>query len=156
MSFGFSVGYFIAVGELCWNIYTRVYKVSRDAPEELRALIQELDNLSNTVNLLNEELGDQEECIRRTGERRLEYTCKVMGQAKETLEKMDRLADKYAQLDPGVNPQVSKRSLRIQWNRVKYAFEVSSINELRAKVGTLAHRMISSLTFSSSCPTIYT
>ncbi|KAF5261913.1 hypothetical protein FOXYS1_7378 [Fusarium oxysporum] len=138
MSFGFGVGDFIAVGELCWKIYTRVYKVSRDAPEELRALIQELGNLSNTVNLLNEEVRDREEWIRRAGERRLEYTCKVMGQAKETLQKMDRLADKYAELDPGVNSQGSKRSLRIQWNRMKYALEVSSINELRAKVGILA------------------
>ncbi|KAF5544732.1 oxidoreductase like [Fusarium mexicanum] len=134
MSFGFGVGDFIAVGELCWKIYTRVYKVSRDAPEELRALIQELGNLSNTVNLLNEEVRDQEEWIKQAGERRLEYTCKVMSQAKETLQKMDRLADKYAELDPGVNSQGSKRSLRIQWNRIKYAFEVSSINELRAKV----------------------
>ncbi|KAF4959544.1 hypothetical protein FGADI_1611 [Fusarium gaditjirri] len=137
MSFGFGVGDFIAVGELCWKIYSRVYKVSRDAPEELRALIQELGNLSNTVNLLNEEMRDREEWIKRAGERRLEYTCKVMGQAKETLEKMDRLADKYADLDPGVNSQGSKRSLRIQWNRIKYALEVSSINELRAKVWIL-------------------
>ncbi|KAF4426535.1 hypothetical protein FACUT_9845 [Fusarium acutatum] len=133
MSFGFGVGDFIAVGELCWKIYSRVYKVSRDASEELRALIQELGSLSNTVNLLNEEVRDREEWIKYAGERRLEYTCKVMGQAKETLEKMDRLADKYAELDPGVNSQGSKRSLRIQWNRIKFAFEVSSINELRAK-----------------------
>ncbi|KAJ0140475.1 hypothetical protein HZ326_16645 [Fusarium oxysporum f. sp. albedinis] len=133
MSFGFGVGDFIAVGELCWKIYTRVYKVSRDAPEELRALIQELGNFSNTVNLLNEEVRDKEEWIKRAGERRLEYTCKIMGQAKETLEKMDRLADKYAELDPGANSRGSRRSFRIQWNRVKYAFEVSSINELRAK-----------------------
>ncbi|KAJ4040630.1 hypothetical protein NW756_011013 [Fusarium oxysporum] len=133
MSFGFVVGDFIAVGELCWKIYTRVYKVSRDAPEELRALIQELGNLSNTVNLLNEEVRDKEEWIKKAGKRRLEYTCKVMRQAKETLEKMDRLADKYAELDPGANSQGSKRSLRIQWNRIKYALEVSSINELRAK-----------------------
>ncbi|KAH7209891.1 hypothetical protein DER44DRAFT_809546 [Fusarium oxysporum] len=133
MSFGFGVGDFIAVGELCWKIYTRVYKVSRDAPEELRALIQELGNLSNIVNLLNEEVRDKEEWIKRAGVRRLEYTCKVMSQARETLEKMDRLADKYAELDPGANSRGSRRSFRIQWNRVKYAFEVSSINELRAK-----------------------
>jgi hypothetical protein len=112
--------------------------VSRDAPEELRALIQELGNFSNTVNLLNEEVRDKEEWIKRAGERRLEYTCKIMGQAKETLEKMDRLADKYAELDPGANSRGSRRSFRIQWNRVKYAFEVSSINELRAKVWILA------------------
>ncbi|KAG4291318.1 hypothetical protein FPRO06_03204 [Fusarium proliferatum] len=134
MSFGFGVGDFIAVGELSWKIYTRVYKVSRDAPEELRALIQELGNLSNTVNLLNEELRDQEEWLKRAGERRLEYTCKVMSQAKETLQKMDRLADKYAELGTGGGLEGSRRSLRIHWNRVKYALEVSSINELRAKI----------------------
>ncbi|KAF5653490.1 hypothetical protein F25303_2197 [Fusarium sp. NRRL 25303] len=147
MSFGFGIGDFIAVGELCWKIYTRLYKVSRDAPEELRALTQELGNLSNTVNLLNEEVRDQEEWIKRAGERRLEYTCKVMGQAKETLQKMDRLADKYAELGTGDGLEGSRRSFRIQWNRVKYAFEVSSINELRAKVGTLAHRMVSSINY---------
>lgn len=134
MSFGFGVGDFIAVGELCWKIYTRVYKVSRDAPEELRALIQELGNLSNTVNLLNEELRDQEVWIERAGERRLENTCKVMSQAKETLQKMDRLADKYVELATGDGLEGSRRSFRIHWNRVKYALEVSIINELRAKV----------------------
>ncbi|KAG9506302.1 hypothetical protein J7337_003285 [Fusarium musae] len=133
MSFGFGVGDFIAVGELCWKIYTRVYKVSRDAPEELRALIQELGNLSNTVNLLNEEVRDREEWMKRAGERRLEYTCKVMGQVKATLQKMDRLADKYAELGKGDGLEGSRRPFRIQWNRVKFAFEVSSINELRAK-----------------------
>ncbi|SCO84157.1 uncharacterized protein FRV6_08284 [Fusarium oxysporum] len=133
MSFGFGVGDFIAVGELCWKIYSRVYKVSRDAPEELRALIQELGNLSNTVNLLNEEVRDREDWIKRAGERRLEYTCKVMSQARETLEKMDRLANKYAELGTGDSSEGSKRSLRIKWNRIKYALEVSSINELRSK-----------------------
>ncbi|KAK7594722.1 hypothetical protein V3481_005723 [Fusarium oxysporum f. sp. vasinfectum] len=133
MSFGFGVGDFIAVGELCWKIYSRVYKVSRDAPEELRALIQELGNLSNTVNLLNEEVRDREEWIKRAGERRLEYTCKVMSQARETLEKMDRLANKYAELGTGDSSEGSKRSLHIKWNRIKYALEVSSINELRSK-----------------------
>ncbi|KAH7207543.1 hypothetical protein BKA60DRAFT_624307 [Fusarium oxysporum] len=133
MSFGFGVGDFIAVGELCWKIYTRVYKVSRDAPEELRALIQELGNLSNTMTLLNEEFRDTEEWVKRAGERRLEYTCKVMRQAKETLQKMDRLANKYAELGMGDSSEGSRRSFRIQWNRIKYALEVSSINELRSK-----------------------
>ncbi|KAF5632436.1 uncharacterized protein FTJAE_7546 [Fusarium tjaetaba] len=142
MSFGFGVGDFIAVGELCWKIYTRVYKVSRDAPEELRALIQELGNLSNTVNLLNEEVRDQEEWIKRAGERRLEYTCKVMGQVKATVQKMDRLADKYAELGKGDALEGSRRPFRIQWNRVKFAFEVSSINELRAKLDELRNLMI--------------
>ncbi|KAF5603515.1 hypothetical protein FPCIR_1256 [Fusarium pseudocircinatum] len=142
MSFGFGVGDFIAVGELCWKIYTRVYTVSRDAPEELRALIQELGNLSNTVNLLNEEVQDQEEWIKRAGERRLEYTCKVMGQVKATLQKMDRLADKYAELGKGHGLEGSRRPFRIQWNRVKFAFEVSSINELRAKLDELRRLMI--------------
>ncbi|KAF5590854.1 hypothetical protein FPANT_5885 [Fusarium pseudoanthophilum] len=142
MSFGFGVGDFIAVGELCWKIYTRVYKVSRDAPEELRALIQELGNLSNTVNLLNEEVQDQEEWMKRAGERRLEYTCKVMGQVKATLQKMDQLADKYAELGKGGGLEGSRRPFRIQWNRVKFAFEVSSINELRAKLDELRNLMI--------------
>ncbi|RBA10535.1 hypothetical protein FPRO05_05124 [Fusarium proliferatum] len=136
MSFGFGVGDFIAVGELCWKIYSRVYRVARYAPEELRALIQELGNLSNTLNLLNEEVRDREEWIKRAGERRLEYTCKVMGQAKETLQKMDRLADKYAELGSSDGSDGSRRSFRIQWNRVKYAFELHNINELRARFMT--------------------
>ncbi|KAF5990086.1 hypothetical protein FBULB1_282 [Fusarium bulbicola] len=156
MSFGFGVGDFIAVGELCWKIYTRVYKVSRDAPEELRALIQELGNLSNTVNLLNEEVRDREEWVKRAGERRLEYTCKVMGQAKETLQKMDRLADRYAELGKRQGSEGSKHSFRVQWNRVKFAFEVSCINELRAKVMIPANGWYQALTISSSCPTIST
>lgn len=58
MSFGFGVGDFLAVGTLCWKLYQNVYKVSRDAPEELRGIRDELGALSNTIRLLTDDIQD--------------------------------------------------------------------------------------------------
>ena len=36
MSFGFSVGDFLVVGTLAWEVYKNVYKAARNAPESFQ------------------------------------------------------------------------------------------------------------------------
>ncbi|KAF4449293.1 hypothetical protein F53441_7411 [Fusarium austroafricanum] len=134
MSFGFGVGDFIATGELCWKLYSNVYKVSRDAPEELRGLSQELGNLSNTIKLLNEELEAPDSCLANSGEQRLKFTRRIMSQARETLEKMERLSKKYADLKAPDNTAGVRRPFRISWSQIKYSKEARNINDLRSKL----------------------
>lgn len=134
MSFGFGIGDFIAVGELCWKLYSQVYKVSRDAPEELRGLNQELGNLHNTIQLLLEELKDPDSVVLNSGGVRIDTVRRVVSQSEETLKKMQQLSERYAGLQTSSTAQEKRRMPRIYWDRLKYARELHNINDLRSKV----------------------
>ncbi|KAL6805508.1 hypothetical protein J3E68DRAFT_433493 [Trichoderma sp. SZMC 28012] len=134
MSFGFGIGDFIAVGELCWKLYSQVYKVARDAPEELRGLNQELGNLHNTIQLLVEELKDEDSVLKRSGDVRINLVNRVMSQSKETLQKMQQLSTRYAELQTPAKGQGKRLNPRIYWDRLKYSQELHTINDLRAKI----------------------
>ncbi|KAL7915141.1 hypothetical protein GGI35DRAFT_488936 [Trichoderma velutinum] len=110
MSFGFGIGDFIAVGELCWKLYSQVYKVSRDAPEELRGLNQELGNFHNTIQLLLEELKD-------------EFRINTLW----------RCSDQHQLQTPSAMRE-KRRILRIYWDQLKYSREIHTINDLRSKI----------------------
>jgi hypothetical protein len=56
MSFGFSVGDFIAVGQLAFRLYRDCFMVTKGAPQEFQALTGELSNLHNTLKVLEEEV----------------------------------------------------------------------------------------------------
>lgn len=137
MSFGFGIGDFIAVGELCWKLYSQVYKVSRDAPEELRGLNQELGNLHNTIQLLVEELKDEDSVLKRSGDIRINLVNRVMSQSEETLQKMLQLSKRYAELQTPIKGREKRLNPRIYWDRLKYSQELHTINDLRAKVREL-------------------
>ncbi|KAL6700962.1 hypothetical protein J3F84DRAFT_344450 [Trichoderma pleuroticola] len=134
MSFGFGIGDFIAVGELCWKLYSQVYKVSRDAPEELRGLNQELGNLHNTIQLLVEELNDEDSVLKRSGDVRINLVNRVMSQAEETLKKMQQLSKRYAELQAPTKGRERRLNPRIYWDRLKFSQELHTINDLRAKI----------------------
>ncbi|KAJ4863861.1 hypothetical protein T069G_00391 [Trichoderma breve] len=134
MSFGLGIGDFIAVGEICWKLYSQVYKVSRDAPEELRGLNQELGNLHNTIQLLVEELRDEDSVLKRSGDVRIHLVNRVISQAEETLKKMQQLSKRYAELQTPTKGQGKRLNPRIYWDRLKYSQELHTINDLRAKV----------------------
>ncbi|KAL7937149.1 hypothetical protein V8C35DRAFT_294889 [Trichoderma chlorosporum] len=134
MSFGFGIGDFIAVGELCWKLYSQVYKVSRDAPEELRGLNQELGSLHNTIQLLLEELKDEDSVLIRSGDARLNTVRRVMSRSEETLKKMQQFSERYAELQTPSVGREKRRILRIYWDQLKYSRELHTINDLRAKI----------------------
>lgn len=137
MSFGVGIGDFIAVGELCWKLYSQVYKVSRDAPEELRGLNQELGNFHNTIQLLLEELKDKDSVLLNSGEVRINTVHRVMSHSEETLRKMQQLSERYAELQTSSTTQEKRRILRIlriYLDRLKYTRELHNINDLQSKV----------------------
>ncbi|KAM0523921.1 hypothetical protein ACHAPE_001174 [Trichoderma viride] len=134
MSFGFGIGDLIGVAELCWKLYSQVYKVSRDAPEELRGLNQELGNFHNTIQLLLEELKDTDSIVFNSGDVRIDTVRRVVSQSEETLRKMQQLSERYAELQTSSTAQEKRRMLRIYWDRLKYTRELHNINDLRSKV----------------------
>lgn len=50
MSFSFSIGDFIAVGDLAYRLYRDVYEVARAAPAEVRELERELERESSMLS----------------------------------------------------------------------------------------------------------
>jgi hypothetical protein len=134
MSFGFGIDDLIEVAELCWKLYSQVYKVSRDAPEELRGLNQELGNFHNTIQLLLEELKDTDSIVFNSGDVRIDTVRRVVSQSEETLRKMQQLSERYAELQTSSTAQEKRRMLRIYWDRLKYTRELHNINDLRSKV----------------------
>jgi hypothetical protein len=134
MSFGFGIGDVIAVGELCWKLYSQVYKVSRDAPEELRGLNQELGNFHNTIRLLLEELKDKDSVLLNSGDVRIDTVRRIVSHSEETLKKMQQLSERHADLQTSSTTPEKRRRLRIYWDRLKYTRELHNINDLRSKV----------------------
>ncbi|RFU73705.1 hypothetical protein TARUN_8545 [Trichoderma arundinaceum] len=124
----------ISVGKLCWELYSKVYKVSRDAPEELRGLSQELGNLHNTIQLLTEELKDEGSTLLQSGEVRISSVRRIMEQSEETLNKMQRLSERYVELQTPADAREKRRTFRILWDQLKYSRELHNINDLRSKL----------------------
>jgi hypothetical protein len=71
MSFGFSVGDFIAVASLAHQLYNDVYLVARGAPDELQLLNSEIGVLALSIDLLIQEIKDKDSTLVRAGESRM-------------------------------------------------------------------------------------
>jgi hypothetical protein len=134
MASGPGIDSFVEVGKLCWKLYSQVYKVSRDAPEELRGLSQELGNLHNTIQLLVGELEDPDSSLSQSGDVRISTVRRIILQSEETLKKMQRLSERYVELQTPADARDKRRVLRILWDQLKYSRELHNINDLRSKV----------------------
>ena len=89
MSFGYSVGDFLAVGQLCWKIY----KKCKDSPENYAELASEVGALHNVVKETEELLSQQALTSRQ--ENKL-LTCRQG--CESVLKDLDGLLDKYESL----------------------------------------------------------
>jgi hypothetical protein len=135
MSFGFSVGDFIAVASLAHQLYNDVYLVARGAPDELQLLNSEIGVLALSIDLLIQEIKDKDSTLVRAGESRMRMVGEVMKAANATLKDLELFAKKY-----DFNSSTARKGKRI-WDRVKFATEVKSIDALRARVTVHNTRM---------------
>ena len=94
MSFGFAVGDFIAVGQLCWKLY----KKCKDSPGNYRELASEVGTLHNVIKETEELLSQQE----LTPKQKDKLQASMVG-CNEVLEHLDQLLAKYESL--GTNSQ---------------------------------------------------
>jgi len=130
MSFGFGIGDFIAIGQLAHSLYKDVYLIARGAPEEIRVLMGEIAILSQSIDLLIQELENPDSILIRAGETRVTMVNQVMMQAKGTLHELESFAKKH---DFNVGAGEKPRYKRV-WDKVKFAREKSSVDALRLKV----------------------
>jgi hypothetical protein len=133
MSFGFSIGDFIAVGELAWKLHRQCYLVARNAPQEFQILTKELGTLHTTIQILREEVADPASVLVKSGDDRIRMVNEMIDRVKDTLMAMEKFAAKYEKLldkDRSVWKQ--------RWDKFKWSTEASELDGLRNKVAFCA------------------
>lgn len=114
MSFGFSIGDFIALGQLAW----KVYRSCKDAPECFKNISQEVLSLHAVLREVEENISAQTLPVTR------QSNLKTIGDGcRNVLEDLQSLVDKYESLGTQ-----SKRT----WDRMKWGHE--DIAELRSRL----------------------
>lgn len=129
MSFGFSVGDFLAVTELAWNLYRNCYVVARGAPEEFQHLVREIATLSQSIQFLQEEASNPNSTLVRSGEDRIRMVREMISRVEVTLKELDIQAKKYAKL--GDTSRAKRKQI---WDKFKWSVDASSLDSLRNKV----------------------
>ncbi len=112
------------------RLYRECYKIARGAPQEFQLLVGEISTLSNSLNILQEEVKDPTSTLVQAGEDRVRMVNEMICGIGETLKRLEKVARKYEIL--GSN---SKR--RQIWVKFKWSVEFSNIDALRNKVGVL-------------------
>jgi hypothetical protein len=95
MSFGISVGDFIAVGSLAHQLYKDVFLVARGAPEELGTLNSEIGTLALSIDLIIQEVKDKNSTLVRAGETRMRMVREVMKETNATLKDLQIFSAKF-------------------------------------------------------------
>ncbi|KAH8597323.1 hypothetical protein B0O99DRAFT_593060 [Bisporella sp. PMI_857] len=89
MSFGFSVGDFLAVGQLAWQVYRKC----KTAPSEFKSVSSQLVSLHIVIKDVHATIEEWE-----LPEAKKDDLLQIVGDAKETLEELDQLLQKYKRL----------------------------------------------------------
>ncbi|EKG21286.1 Leucine carboxyl methyltransferase [Macrophomina phaseolina MS6] len=66
MSFCFGPGDFLNVSKLCRTLYQDVNKVSREPPEELHNIRDNIGALFDTINRLNDDMNNPQSILKRS------------------------------------------------------------------------------------------
>ncbi|RYP61794.1 hypothetical protein DL770_009719 [Monosporascus sp. CRB-9-2] len=135
MSYGFGVGDFVAVGDLCWKLYRNVVQVARDAPKEIRSLQQDLSNLSNVIKALQEDATKPGSAIAQASPDRVRLGRDLLARTEEALCRLEKLAGKYELLQQPRGASTASWSSRMsqKWKKVQYAGDVRDMNDCRAQ-----------------------
>jgi hypothetical protein len=119
MSFGYSVGDFIAIGQLTWS----VYKSCREAPGEFQELARQLSSLHTTLHELEDDANSPTSLLNRRGADRKSELEALLGNLSTTLSQLDDIVKRYRSLG-----SLQKKT----WDRVKFA--TKDLADLRSKL----------------------
>jgi small-conductance mechanosensitive channel len=128
MSFGFSIGDFIAAGELAFKVYQKVYMVAKNAPEAIKKLRDELAILSGAINILKGEIETPNSLVNNAGEMRKNMVAELIKNILSTLMELEGLSATHTSMS---SEEISKT--RQIWARVKWTKEARSVTTLVAK-----------------------
>lgn len=119
MSFGFSVGDFVTIGQLTWN----VYKGCKAAPQEFQELAREFSSLHTILHELEDEAKTPLSLLNRRGAERRSELDTLLANLSATLENVEDIVDRYHSLG---------RDQKKTWDRVKFATQ--DLADLRSRL----------------------
>ena len=119
MSFGYSAGDFIAIGQLTWT----VYKSCKGAPGEFQELARELSSLHTILHELEDEAKTSTSLLNRRGVGRKRELEALLENLSTTINKVDDIVKRYHSLG---------RDQKQTWDRVKFA--TKDLADLRSKL----------------------
>lgn len=130
MSFGISIGEFIAVGQLAERLYKDVCLV-RHASQELLALQSEVATSNMSINLLIADIKDKTSTLARSGEERVNVVNGVLAETKKTLLELEKFSQNFRgdQRNAGAFGKVKS-----VLSKAKFVGELSKIDALRARL----------------------
>jgi hypothetical protein len=73
MSFGFTIGDFIAVANLAWQLHENCYKVIKDCPHEFKELVRDLSVVYGVMKRIEDDYKPQNSAIKAKGSKRKSY-----------------------------------------------------------------------------------
>ncbi|KAA8911289.1 ankyrin repeat-containing domain protein [Sphaerosporella brunnea] len=129
MSFGFSVGDFITVSSLVWELYSKYSPGMRYAPQEFQLLVKELGTLRLTFQMLEEEANDPESILVVSGEDRVKMVKQTIGNVEETLKALAAFSKKYDKLGDKNRPKWKQI-----WAKFTWTAEMAEMDALRNKI----------------------
>ncbi|KAF8543319.1 hypothetical protein BDD12DRAFT_820835 [Trichophaea hybrida] len=141
--FGFSIGDFIAVGDLAWRLYRQCYLVARNAPQEFQILTKELGTLHTTVKILHEEVANPDSVLVKSGEDRIRMVNEMIDRVRDTLNAMEKFAAKYGKMMDN-----DRAKWKHRWDKFKWSLEASELDGLRNKL--IYHNGVLSLLLTSA------
>ncbi|KAH8757835.1 hypothetical protein F5882DRAFT_444404 [Hyaloscypha sp. PMI_1271] len=130
MSFGISIGEFIAVGQLAERLYRDVCLV-RHASQELLALQNEVATSNMTINLLIAETKDNTSTLARSGEERVKVVNGVLAETKKTLLELEKFSQNFS---GGQRKAGAFGKVKSLLNKAQFVMELSKIDALRARL----------------------
>src|SRR5580698_7546718 len=121
MSFGFSVGDFVTVGQLAFTLYRDCFMVAKDAPQEFLALKGELSNLRHALEILEEQVRNPKSILNKAGDDRVRMVKEMVSGIHVTLKQLEKVAAKYGILGDG------SKGKKI-WVKFKWSVDFSSVD----------------------------
>lgn len=109
------------------RLYRDCYQIARGAPQEFQLLVNEVSNLSNSMQILQNDVKDPRSTLVQGGEDRVRMVNDIVKGIGQTLKRLEKVAKKYEALG-------SSSKGRQFWVRLKWSVEFSSIGSLRNKV----------------------
>ncbi|RPA79535.1 hypothetical protein BJ508DRAFT_211068 [Ascobolus immersus RN42] len=125
-----SLGDFIAAADLARRLYKDLYQVARRAPQELKELQLEINNLKSAIEIMEEELVNPKSILRQSGDSRTKLLESIAQEIRELLEELHGVWKKYNDH----YAEAGKSKLKDLMAGIGLARKLPELNRYRAKV----------------------
>ena len=134
MSFDFSAGDFLAVGDLAWTLYRECIFLVCEAPPEFRMLVEELKTLHMMMKSFHDEFQDPDSVLVKAGESRHRMIKSILDRINVILTALKGAFRKYCNPESNLGSTARVSRLKRDLDKLKLALDAKDVDELRSKV----------------------